>query len=207
MTYTETLIVTDETGQEVKRSEREQATLLELKESDPAGYDRALETLAMHALEYEWWADILDSMTEHIQEQYGITYDPKEVEFDLDRGSYFIFGKASVDARVLLKRADVDLRTKDARDILEHGLVMGTTYSGFGDRGWIGFEHYEGMPDDVSDETADAIRDVLRDAQNEMLSTLRAEQEYMTGAEYLEEHSEANEYRFYEDGRIAGARS
>lgn len=203
MTYTETTTVVDEAGQEIARSEREQATLLELKESDPAGYDRALETVALMALDYEWWLDTLDGTTEHIQEKYGITYDPKECSFDLDRGSMFLFGAASVDARVLLKRAGVDLRSKDAREILEHGLVMGVNYGGFGDRGWIGFRAYEGLPDYLGDDICDAIRDTLRDAQNEMLKILRDEQEYLTSAEHLEEWADINEWRFYENGALA----
>jgi hypothetical protein len=206
MALTETTIVTDESGAEIERREREQYTLLELKQSDPRGYDRALEKLAMSALEYDWWDAVLDAMVEIIAEKYGITYDPKDVSFDLDRGSMFVFGKASVDDRKLLKRAGLDLRSKDARTILDHGLVMGTTHYGGGyEGGWIGLAGgYEDIPEwTCSAETADAIRDVLRDAQNEMLSTLRAEQEYLTSAEYLEEHAEINEMRFYENGSVA----
>ncbi len=205
MTYTEVTTLADETGAEIQRTERKQYTLAELKESDPRGYDQALETLAQSALDYEWWQQALED-TEHIAEKYGITYDPSKVSFDLDRGSFFSFGPASVDDRVLLKRAGIDLRTKDARTILEHGLVMGTSYSYGMDRGWIGI--YSGDPGVsadwlASDETCDAIRDVLRDAQNEMLKTLRDEMEYLTSAEYLEEHAEINELRFYDDGRLA----
>lgn len=203
MTYTETVTVTDETGQEIARSEREQYTLLELKESDPRGYDAALETLAQMEMEYGWWEDVLAELVEPIQEKYGITFDPKEVSFDLDRGSHFVFGKASVDDRVFLKAAGIDLRTKDARSILEHGLSMGVNYSGFGDRGWIGFAAYDGMPDYIADDVCEAIRDLLRDAQNEMLSTLRSEQEYRTSAENLEELADINDWRFYESGRLA----
>lgn len=203
MTYTETVTVTDETGQEIARSEREQYTLLELKESDPRGYDAALETLAQMEMQYDWWDDVLAEQVEPIKEKYGITFDPKEVTFDLDRGSTFLFGPASVDDRVFLKAAGIDLHTKDAREILDHGLVMGTQYSGFGDRGRIGFPAYDGMPDYIADDVCDAIRDLLRDAQNEMLSTLRSEQEYRTSPENLEELADANEWRFYESGRLA----
>lgn len=206
MARTETTIVADENGNELERTERKQYTLAELKELDGSGYDRALEKLAEMDYGYDWWETTLDSDVDHIAEKYGITYDPKDVSFDVDRGSFVSFGKASVNERVLLKRAGIDLRSKDARTILEHGLVMGTDHLGGGnERGWIGLAGgYEDIPDWVSSaETADAIRDVLRDAQNEMLETLRAEQEYLRSEEYLVEHAEVNEMLFYDNGSLA----
>lgn len=205
MTYTETMTVTDEAGQEIARREREQYSLLELKESDPNGYDRALETLAGFALEYEWWDSVLECMVDPIRAKYGITYNPTDVTFDLDRGATFVFGAASVDDRVLLKAAGMDLRTKDARTLLEHGLVMGTRHTGwYGDTGWIGLYAYEDIPEwTCAAETAEAIRDVLRDAQDEMLEVLRKERDYLSSPEYLEELAEINEYRFYETGQVA----
>lgn len=206
MSRTETtIVVDDESGSEVARAERKQYTLAELKELDGSGYDRALERLAEWSLEYDWWDTLLDSETDHIREKYGISYDPKDVTFDLDRGSFFAFGKASVDERVFLKRAGLDLRSKDARTIIEHGLVMGTTHFGGGmERGFIGLYQYDDIPDwTCTAETADAIRDALREAQDEMLTSLREEQEYLSSEEHLAELADINDYRFYEDGRVA----
>ena len=201
----ETTIVADESGTEVQRTERKQYTLAELKAIGGAGYDRALEKLAEWSMDYEWWDTLLDSERDEIAEKYGITFDPKDVTFDLDRGSFFAFGKASVDERVLLKRAGLDLRSKDARTIIEHGLVMGTTHYGGGiERGWIGLYQYDDIPDWVcSDETAEAIRDVLREAQDDMLTALREEQEYLTSKDHLLEWAEGNDWLFYENGAVA----
>lgn len=205
MTRTETTTVIDASGMLISETERKEYTLAELKELDGDGYDRALEHLSRISHEYDWWDATLDSETEYIADKYGITYNPKNVTFDLDRGSFFCFGKThDVDDRKILRLAGVDLRTKAARDIIDTGLVLGTRhYGGSRMSGWIGFYAYEDIPSYIPDDVADAIRQVLTDAENEMLKTLRDEDEYLSSEEYLLELAEINDYWFYENGTPA----
>jgi hypothetical protein len=218
MPLLETTVVTDD-GVVVESSERKLYTLAELKDSkhiedEPtdiiksrvdSAYDTALSWMIEMTMEYSWWDSALDCEVDFIAGKYGITYKPKEVSFDLDRGSYFCFGKTTdIDERVFLRKAGIDLRTKAAKAMLGR-LVLGERHS-YNTHNWIGFYEYECLPDYIEDMQpgiTEKLEECLRDAQNEMLTNLRKEQEYLTSDEYLDEMAEINDYTFDKYGKRA----
>lgn len=202
------IITVIEDGEEIERNERPILTLAELKASDnERGYQAALEKLAEWSNEYGWWDATIESEHDHIRETYGIGYDPKEVTFDLYRRE-FSFGKTTdVDERKVLKKAGIDLRSKVARQIIEdERLIVGFHHTGGGfGFGWIGYSDYESIPDwiGLTEAQVSDIREVLKDAEQDLYKTLVSEQDYLTSEENLLEWAEANDYRFYDNGEVA----
>jgi hypothetical protein len=203
-----TLILDGET--EVDRTERKLYTLAELKAREDEdikydAHDRALDWLREGVMEWDWWATTLDCEVDFIREKYGFTYNPKDVSFDLDRGSYFCFGKVTdLDDKKFMRKAGIDLRRRGARECIDR-LIIGVRY-GYGEHNWIGFYEYECLPDYVEEMypgISDKLHDTLRDAQDEMLKNLRDEQDYLSGEEYLTEMCEGNDYLFDARGRRA----
>jgi hypothetical protein len=193
---------------EISRSERKLFTLAELKDGGGSAFERALDWMRDGEMDWDWWTTTLDCEVDHIRATYGFIYDPKQVSFDLDRGNSFCFGKApELDDRVFLKRAGIDLRTKAARTIIEDGrLIVGVSH-GYSSWNWIGYYEYECIPDyieEMSPGITEKLQEVLRDAQYEMLTTLRAEQDYLTSEAYLlERAAEQDDLWFDEYGRRA----
>jgi hypothetical protein len=198
---------------EISRSERKLYTLAELKEDDGKttksdAFQRAIEKAAYHTMEWgDWYESVLDCMVDIIREKYGIGYSPKEVSFDIDRGRYFSFGKTcDVDDKTVLRRAGIDLRTKVAKEIIDRGLVLGEHHGYGSGHNWIGFYEWECIPDyieEMSPGITDKLHEVMSDAHDEMIDTLRKEQEYLTSKEYLLELGEINEWLFDNTGAFA----
>jgi hypothetical protein len=185
--------------------------LAELKELDGRGFANALYALGAAATEYDWWEDELEYwIADQVQERWGITFDPKQVTFDLDRADYLCFGKTSdVDDKVFLKAAGIDLRTRAARAIYEDGgnLVLGVRHNrAYGSRNWIGFYEYEFVPDYIEDMQpgiTEKIEDALVDATDFAKKVLRDEFENLTSEEHLLDWADNNNFRFEEDGSWA----
>jgi len=186
-------------------------TLAELKELGGRGYDNALDALGQAATEYGWWDDELEGyILEEVQRRWGITFNPKNVTFDLGRGDRLCFGKTSdVDDKVFLKAAGIDLRTRAARAIYEDGghLVLGVRYYGGGiAHNWVGFYEYEYLPDYIEDMQpgiTDKLNDTLREATDFALKVLKDDEESLTSEEYLLEWADISDYWFNEDGSWA----
>jgi len=80
-------------------------------------------------VDYEWYSfDYEDFIIE--LEKIGVTCD--SFYFDLDRSNYVYMGKPSViDITLLLKSSGYDLRTKEARNIIDYeGISIETQYFG-----------------------------------------------------------------------------
>lgn len=194
-------------GTEISRTERPLFTLAELKDGNPAAFDRACSWMIQGEMEWDWWTTTLECEVDYIKEKYGFTYNPKDVSFDLDRGDYFCFGRVTdLDEKHYLKLAGIDLRTKIARTIIEDGrLMIGQHYS-YNDHNWIGYYEYERVPEyleEMSPGITDKLEGPLRDAQHEMLKNLRSEQEYLTSEEYLLERAGDSDLLFDARGNRA----
>jgi hypothetical protein len=130
-------------------------------------------------------------------EKLGLGCDTKEMCFDLDRGSYLYFHGKGIwisDLRKFLKCAGVDLRSKDARDLLESGDISIQTshYGGGYAKNYIEPE-YDIDNIDLTDYLNDVFQDIIRD--------LRKEMEYLESDEAVDETIRANCYTFLENGK------
>lgn len=114
--------------------------------------------------------------------------------YDLDRGAYIYMDKPSVDdERLFMKKAGIDLRTKDARDVGVNSYIgIATRYYG----GESATNHVEA----TTIEMEGKLQDLLSGLLNEFLFELRKEYEYMTSKAMVEDTIKANEYTFRENG-------
>lgn len=204
MSIIERTLLLHEDESEIERSDRRLYTIDELRagggDITSRAFENALETLAEWVMEWEWWEFTIDAIADRIKNEYGITTCPKDYTFDTYRRE-FCFGKTSeVDERVLCKKAGLDLRRREVREVFGN-LVIGVHY-GWGHEGnWIGYPSYESWPSYVDDKVAEALDECLRDACHDALKMLLDEEEYLTSEEHLVETAQANEYLWTRDGR------
>lgn len=192
VTFTTTLFTLSELK---KASEEGEIDGVEYEVSSSA-YQDAFDSVALVMTDYGWWETALDALGKYdFPEKYGLTFEGSQVRFDLDRGSKFTLpADTEIDTRVFLKKAGIDLRTKDARLLLEYGFVIGVRY----DRNYV-----DVTDGDVTDATIEKLEDLLTDATHYGLKTLRDEMEYLTSEEQVIENADANGYTFTADGRIS----
>jgi hypothetical protein len=136
--------------------------------------EKALNWYVPIAYEYGWWEGILDDAG-----QIGL----KIKGFDID-GS-------SIDASLMLSPLTVCKKI-----LANHGSSCDTFSLAFR---W--FPTFQNVDDEGEPTyTEENIKDFLYELKEEYLSLLRAEQEFMTSKEAMEESIRANEYEFTEHG-------
>lgn len=167
---------------------------------------KAIESLSDINIDYYWY---YDEYLEDIASEYGIKLVWSDLCFDLDRGSYLYMdnhdhgrtGDTSYieDNLKFLKKAGLDLRTKNAKELIENGISLATKHYGGGDgRNYIDADYA-----DISEEADQKLQDTIDELCDRLRSQLREDYEYRTSEEAIIDTIQANEYEFYEDGRQA----
>ena len=135
---------------------------------------------------YDWYDYLYDDFKEDLKE---IGLGANTFYWSIDRDRFFYSPDIFVeDERKFLKYAGWDLRTKDARGIIDYnGLSIEVSHYGGGRAG-----NYVLNEDDLTD--------ILRDKFEDFLSTLSKQWDYLTSWEAIEETILINEYTFLEDG-------
>lgn len=180
-------------------------TVYSFDELSEEAKQKALENLYDINIDYYWY---YDEWLEEIAEEYGIKLRWSDLCFDLDRGNYLYIdnhghGNKDVsyleDDRKFLKKSGIDLRSKDAREILNSGISLDCKHYGGGDGRSI--INTDGC--DISGDTEDKLQEAINELCDRLLKQLRDDYEYRTSEEAIIETITANEYEFYEDGRQA----
>lgn len=168
-------------------------TVYNFDELSDEAKQKALEDLSDINVEYDWYTYELD-FNEGIFAKHGLEVD--DINFELDYRGWADFREINIaDPKLLLKSIGVDLRSKAAREALENGI--GTAkhhYSGAEFR-----SYFETGNDDFDDR----LSDLWQELTGEALQRLQGDYGYLTSKEAIIETIEANEYEFYEDGRLA----
>lgn len=140
---------------------------------------KAINNLYDINIDYDWW-DYINCDLDMLK--------CKLLEFDIDRGSYckIDFSKTYV--------KDV------ANAILEHHGELCETYKMASK---LLKELNSCTEDEDCDDCLEHEKEFIHFLQEEYLSMLRREYEYLTSEESIVETIRANEYEFYEDGKLA----
>ncbi len=181
-------------------------TVYKFEELSEEAQQKAIENNYDINVDYYWY---YDEILEEIASDYGVNLIWSDLCFDLDRGSYLYMdnhdhgrsGQTSdiEDAHKFLKRAGLDLRTRDARELLDNGISLATKHYGGGD----GRNYIDTNYADVSDETDQKLQNTIDELCDRLRTLLRDDYEYRTSEEAIRETLIENEYEFYEDGRSA----
>lgn len=149
--------------------------------------DKVIENLYDINVDSEYWYEYaVDELREDLKENYGIEF--ANVYFDIDQGSYAWLDKPYVsDIYKFLKKAGFDLRTKEAKELIEHHYIYTTHYGRGSAKNWCD-----------NDKLSDCIHSRLED----FISMLREQWDYCTSREAIIETIEANEYTFLENGKM-----
>lgn len=131
---------------------------------------------------YDWWEFCYEDFKERLKK---IGVECESFYFDLDRANYIYMDKPYVfDERLFLKGAGCDLRLRDNRELIKHGISIETNHYGGGSaRNYCYEDAHE----------VDLTR-YLNEVLEEFLSDLRKEWEYQTSLEGVGETMECNEY-------------
>jgi len=148
--------------------------------------EKVLESFCDINVDYEWWDFMYEDFTRDLAE---IGIKAALFSWDMGRGSFFYAERPLVvDERKLLKWAGWDLRTREARDIIDYNDLSIDTQHFAGGRAYNYFPNNEGL--------TGALNLKYRD----FLSQLRCQYDYLTSRKSIEETIRANEYTFLEDG-------
>ena len=153
---------------------------------------------------HDWYRDELDYYATQWEEEYGITFKPEDVCFDLDnRRSLYFHGNSIevVNQEKFIKyhKLGRQLRYREVR------FDFDTHYYGGGD-GRTSLEMTIYDDDDIKqrpelDLPVD-FDDWFRSICEDLISDLRKQYEYITSEEAIIETIEINDYGFTEDGEL-----
>lgn len=123
--------------------------------------------------------------------------------FSLDRDNYLYCDNLAIDnIEKILKAIKVDLRSKEAKSILENGLSLNKTYYAGGiARNTIDLGY--GVIDTAkSIDIERALRELLQNTLEEFRSILSKEYDYLTSREAIIDTIESNDWTFTENGKM-----
>ncbi len=145
--------------------------------------------------EYEDWYDI-KYLKEKLKE-YGIK--TKDICFDFGRGSYLYLDESFItDERKFLKSMGVDLRTKDAKILLEEGISIDTDHFGGGcAKNSINTYYIRDLSRD--DDLEEGLNEHIYSICKELATIIKEQYDYLTSREAIEETIISNEYQFVKD--------
>lgn len=183
-----------------------QHTVYTFDELTPETQEKVLDNLRTINIEDVYW--YYDEMLEDLAREYGIELAWSDLCFDLDRSNYLYLdnhdhdrtGKTSYidNMTKFLKKAGIDLRTRDAKQLLNDGFTLATKHYGGGDgRNYI--EEYS----DISADTEEKLQSCIDELTDTLKKYLREQYYSLMEDDCVKETIYANEYEFYEDGRIA----
>ncbi len=184
-----------------------QHTVYTFDELSPEAQQKAIDDLRDINTDYDFY-NYSDTYTD-IASEYGICLYTSDLCFDLYRNTWLYIdnhdharsGKTSYidDMTKYLKKAGIDLRTKDARTLLDNGFTLDTKHYGGGDgRSFINTDYCN-----ISDDTEQKLQETIDELCNKIEHALKKEYEYLISDEAIKETIISNEYEFYIDGKIA----
>jgi hypothetical protein len=181
--------------------------------------EKAIEKLYDINVDYDWWDCCLEDIESWSHETYGINFDTSDVCFDLDRGSQFYVdakhdGSAHI-AQIWVhdykKLGQVLRKNYGVKQSSINKLVNETAsitieckhYGGGDGANYADLNDYDNvLTDSEYQKIEEAVNDILKEIEQEALSRLRKEQDYLTSEEAIIDTIEANDYDFFEDGRM-----
>lgn len=175
--------------------------------SEPAK-EKAIEELAYVNVED---TDILtdDDAYSEIAKEYGLEIDMSDACYDLDRGSFLYFDQHN-HGRKDKKVQGIEI-TDYKTFVKKAGLRYGKKYQdemSFG----ISTSHYgggDGKNDIISSELSEEVEEKLQTCLNKFLQTvlnqLKDSYNYLVSEESIIETIDANEWSFYQDGKLYGS--
>lgn len=184
-----------------------ETTVYTFDELSEDAQQKALENLADINVDDPYW--YFDEYLEEVASEYGIVLKWNDLSFDLYRNSWLYLdnhdhsrkGDVSYldDPRKFLKMAGFDLRSKDARSMIEYGISLDCTHYGGGDGRSI--INTDGTY--ISGESEDRLQACIDELCDKLKSELRSIYEGATSEDAIKETIYANEYEFTEDGKLA----
>ena len=164
--------------------------VFKFKELSEDVQDKVIEDFSDININYDWWDYLHDDFKEDLEE---IGLKAETFYWSIDRDSHFYSPDIQVvDEKKFLKYAGWDLRSKQARDIIDYdGLSIGVHHYGGGSA--ANFVEYDYLGNNE-------LTDVLRQKYEDFLSLLSKQWDYLTSREAIEETIIINEYDFLEDG-------
>ena len=158
---------------------------------------RVLENLHDINTDYDWWendyCDFKDTLID-----IGIRCD--NFYFSLEQDFYISMSDPCViDPKLFLRYCAIDLRTVDAREIMDMGIGIETNCFEMGRTG-NSIEQYYRLG--ITQKTENKLNEGLSKILDAFLYLLKQEYEVRTGKEEIIDTIEVNEYRFLEDGTL-----
>jgi hypothetical protein len=189
-------------------------TVYQFDELSPEAQERAIEQWQEHGMDYEWY-DCIYSHVKEIGNLLGIEIDNIYFSGFHSQGDgacftgYYSFRRGAVKAVKEYAPQDKELH-QIAQDL--HAINAKCFYNlsahvkHGGHRSHASYtvinvedsRYYR-----PTEEAKDALSEVLRDFMHWIYRLLEKEYEYQTSPEYIAEMFMANEYEFYENGKIA----
>lgn len=162
--------------------------------------NKVIENLYDINIDYSWW-DMTTSEDFPAQLNEIGLYGTK-FYFDLDRNDYLYCDDLAVDnIEKLLKAVNVDLRTKEAKSIIENGFSVNKTYYASGAKNFIDLGY--GVIDTAKSlDIENSIHALLEDTLENFKNQLKKEYEYLTSDESIIDTIEANDYQFTAEGKL-----
>lgn len=161
------------------------------------------------------WSTQNDDCWQMALEEYGLCYGGYDkTYFDTYRGGSGFGGLDIDDYAKLADKLGLDRRTKAwqliANKDIQFNLMVGGDCDSIRDVDFeeygITWDEFDELPDKTINELEKAcehIKSFVQDLEAELLKGARQNEEYTFSDESLKEMFEANEYEFYEDGRLA----
>lgn len=184
-------------------------TVYQFDELSEEAKQKALESLYDINVEHDFWT--YDDFMLELAEGYGIKLNLRDMCFDLYHREFYLDlhdHSRSGDTpsyieneKLFLKRSGIDLRSKDAKELIANGIGLDTQHYGGGSGATkIDVDRYAS---EVSAETEQKLQDTLSEFEQEALKTLQQEYDWRTSEEAIIDTINANEYEFYADGTLA----
>lgn len=185
-----------------RRMHTERKAVYHYDDLDERAKDKVLERFAEHAYEDSDWADYI------LEDAKNVGF--KITEFDIDRGSY-VEGDFTKDAEYTAKQIVKDHGEGSDTHVLADQFLHDTAaWRETIDRGMEGFsiagessDEYDAASrriEEAEEKYEEACKEFKRALEEEYLSMLRKEAEWLQSREKLEEDIRANEYEFDEEG-------
>lgn len=182
-------------------------TVYQFDELSEDAQAKALENLYDINVSDPYW--YYDEYLEDIASKYGIALKWSDLCFELDRNTWLYLdnhdhgrkGDASHldDPRKFLKMAGIDLRSKDARSMIDNGISLDCTHYGGGD----GRNTINADGADVSGESEDRLQATIDELSDKLRTALREQYDALTAEDQIKDTIYANEYEFTADGELA----
>ena len=145
---------------------------------------KAIESNYDISVDYDWWDCDYDYFIEQLEE---IGLSCEKFYFSTDRENYIEpVNLKVIDERLFLKACKVDLRTKEAKKILEE----------------TGFSISENKYNTTIETEDNDYSDIVQDKLSDFLISLKSSYEYLTSEESIIESLLGNDYDFTVDGSM-----